>query len=215
MCDKKVGGKKSFMIAQHLPNQTRVVKLIIQTKPFPLTRPNTKPYRGQRGQKSNNFSGIVSFQVVTCLRKRMETSEKSARREVFNYNRKFKWVSKDTSFDSFPIPGNNCWASRWSWRTCSPSTGAPPTSSSSSRTTSRRRSTSEEETPSLLEGSSFLQFHLLAISWGQIIGNAMLTSQDSVLRGRQPEGSVCQRPDQLSAWENELHQVRALLDEKL
>ena len=63
--DKKVGGKKSFMIAQHLPNQTRVVKLIIQTKPFQLTRPNTKPYRGQRGQKSNNFSGIVSFQVVT------------------------------------------------------------------------------------------------------------------------------------------------------
>ena len=41
------------------------MKLIIQTKPFQLTRPNTKPYRGQRGQKSNNFSGIVSFQVVT------------------------------------------------------------------------------------------------------------------------------------------------------
>ena len=66
---KETGPKKeSFIIAQHLPNQTRVVSLIIQTKPFPLTRPDTKPYWGQQGQESQScqklFGLQVSFQVV-------------------------------------------------------------------------------------------------------------------------------------------------------
>ena len=66
---KEIGPKKeSVIIAQHLPNQTRVVSLIIQTKPFPLTRPDTKPYWGQQGQESQScqklFGLQVSFQVV-------------------------------------------------------------------------------------------------------------------------------------------------------
>ena len=118
---------KFFMIAQHLPNQTRVVTLIIQTKPFPLTRPNTKPYLGERivdfafqihiintnqipnhtlgGQRIADFA--FGFFLSSHINKRMETSEKSARREVFNYNRKFKWVSKDTfvGLISYPYQG--------------------------------------------------------------------------------------------------------------
>ena len=45
------------------------MSLIIQTKPFPLTRPNTKPYWGQQGHKSQAYRELlfglqVSFQVV-------------------------------------------------------------------------------------------------------------------------------------------------------
>ena len=147
--------QESVIIARRLPNQTRIVASYYKPNLFD-SRDQIPNHTGQRGHNSQSFVHLLK-------KKRMDT-EKSARREVFNYNRKFKWVWDNFVFDSFydgmmtiSVPGSNCWASRWSWRTCRPSTAALPTSSSSSRTTSPRRSTSGAGTPSLLEGCLLLE----------------------------------------------------------